>query len=115
MKNIAVQGCSLDCSFAQIQTSPKNSVKCDGKASYAGDLTIKISGYSGQGITGGSGVGTLQSSAQYVKIEGEKAVLEGDKTDPPIQVTGTTSGGGSLTVSVTVTISDAGQSVVQGE
>lgn len=114
MKNIAVQGCSLDCAFAQIQTSPIQSVKCDGKASYAGSLTINISGYSGQGITGGMGTGTLQGSAEHVKIESKKAVLEGDKTDPPIQVTGATSGGGTLTVPVTVTITYAGQSVVKG-
>jgi len=113
MKNIAVQGCQLDCTFAQITTSPKTSVKCDGKATYAGDLDIQISGYSGQGITGGSGQGTLQPISQYVKIEGEKVVLEGDKVTIP--VTGTTSGGGTATVSVTVTITDAGQSVVQGE
>ena len=114
MKNIAVQGCQLDCTYAQIQTSPKTSVKCGGKATYAGDLTIQISGYSGQGITGGSGSGTLQPTSQHVKIEGEKVVLEGDKTQTPIPVTGST-GSGTATVSVTVTISSAGQSDVQGD
>ena len=114
MKNIAVQGCQLDCIYAQIQTSPKTSVKCDEKATYAGNLTIQITGYSGQGITGGSGSGTLQPTAEHVIIEGEKAVLEGDKTQTPIQVTGTTSGGGSATVPVIVTISNAGQTVSKG-
>lgn len=114
MKNIAVQGCQLDCPFAQIKTSPKTSVKCGGKATYAGDLNILISGYSGQGITGGSGSGTLQPTSQYVKIEGEKVVLEGDKTTIPIQVTGST-GGGAATVPVTVTITSAGQTYVKGE
>ena len=114
MKNIAVQGCQLDCPFAQITTSPKTSVKCGGKATYAGDLNISISGYSGQGITDGSGSGTLQPTSQYVKIEGEKVVLEGDKTTTPIQVTGSTSSG-TDTVSVTVTITSAGQTYIKGE
>ena len=89
-------------------------MECGGKATYAGDLNISISGYSGQGITDGSGSGTLQPTSQYVKIEGEKVVLEGDKTTTPIQVTGSTSSG-TDTVSVTVTITSAGQTYVKGE
>ena len=114
MKEIAVQGCQLDCPYAQIQTSPKTSVKGEGKAAYAGDLSIVISGYSGQGITGGSGSGTLQPTAEHVKIDGEKAVLNGDKTQEPIQVTGST-GSGTATVPVVVTIVDAGQTTLKGE
>ncbi len=115
MKNIAVQGCQLDCSYAQIKTSPKTSVKCGGKATYAGDLNILISGYSGQGITGGSGSGTLQPTSQHVTIESAKVVLEGDKTMIPISVTGTTPSGAPATVPVTVTIISAGQTFVKGE
>jgi len=119
MKNIAVQGCQLDCTFAQITTSPKTSVKCGGKATYAGDLNIQISGYSSSVITvsgSGSGSGTLQPTSQRVKIEGEKAVLEGDKVT--ITVNGQAYSGQTTVPAsedVTVTITDAGQSVVQGE
>lgn len=119
MKNIAVQGCQLDCTYAQIQTSPKTSVKCGGKATYAGDLTIKISGYSSSVITvtgSGSGSDTLHPTAQHVKIEGEKAVLEGDKVT--IEVNGKAWSGSSqvdASEPVTVTITDAGQSDVQGD
>lgn len=119
MKNIAVQGCQLDCIYAQIQTSPKTSVKCGGKATYAGDLIIQISGYSSSVITvagSGSGLGTLQPTSQHVKIEGEKAVLEGDQVT--IIVNGQAiSGVTTIPVSepVTVTIVDAGQSNVQGD
>lgn len=115
MKNIAVQGCQLDCIFAQITTSPKTSVKCGGVATYAGDLTIVISGYSGQGITGGAGSGTLQPTSQHVTIEGVKVVLEGDKTMIPISVAGTTPSGAPATVPVIVTIVSAGQTFVKGE
>lgn len=115
MKNIAVQGCQLDCPFARITTSPKTSVKCGGKATYAGDLNISISGYSGQGITGGSGSGALQPTSQHVTIESAKVVLEGDKTMIPINVAGTTPSGAPATVPVTVTIISAGQTFVKGE
>jgi len=110
MKYIAVQGCQLDCEFAQIVTPPKGTYKLGGKPAYAGDLTIQITGYSGQGVTGGTGTGTLQPTSQHVKIEGEMAVLEGDKTTVPIQVTG--QGG---TVPVVVTITGAGQTYGKGD
>lgn len=118
MKNIAVQGCVLDCVFAQIQTPPIQSVKCEGKAVYAGSLTIQITGYSSAVITvpgSGSGSGTLQGSAANVKIEGKSAVLEGDNVT--ITVNGqATSGTSTIPVSepVTVSISSAGQTSVKG-
>lgn len=118
MKNIAVEGCTLDCVFAQISTPPTQSVKCMGKASYAGSLTIQISGYSSSVITvsgSGSGSGTLQGSARYVSIEGKEAVLEGDNVT--ITVKGqATSGTTTIPVEeqVTVTIISAGQTLVKG-
>lgn len=113
MKAIAVQGCQLDCPYATIQTPPKTFNKYGGKLAYAGSLTIVISGYVGQGITNGSGQGTLQPSATHVTIEGDKAVLEGDKVQ--IQVTGVNAGGSPTTVPVVVTIVNAGQAVVKGD
>ena len=119
MKYIAVQGCQLDCPYAQIKTSPKTSVKCSGKATYAGDLTIQISGYSSSVITvtgSGSGSDTLHPTSQRVKIEGEKAVLEGDKVT--ITVNGKAYAGQStidISEPVTVTITSAGQTYVKGE
>lgn len=119
MKNIAVQGCQLDCSFAQIMTSPKTSVKYGGKATYAGDLTIQISGYSSSVITvagSGSGSDTLHPTSQHVKIDGEKVVLEGDKVT--ITVNGKAYAGQStidVSEPVTVTITNAGQTYGKGE
>lgn len=113
LKYIAVQGCTLDCPQAQITTPPKTKVKCGSKNAYAGQLTINISGYAGQGITDGNGSGSaiLSGSATKVKIENEYAVLEGDKVDVP--VTGTASGT-PVPVTVTVTITAAGQTNVKG-
>lgn len=119
MKYIAVQGCQLDCPYAQITTSPKTSVKCGGKATYAGDLNISISGYSSSVITvsgSGSGSDILQPTSQHVKIEGDKAVLEGDKVT--ITVNGKAYAGQTVidvSESVTVTITSAGQAYVKGE
>lgn len=113
MKLLACENCKLDCIYAQITTSPKTSVKCDGMAIFAGSLNISISGYSGQGITNGHGQGTLQPTSRYVKIDGEAVVLENDEVT--IQVTGNTSGGGTATVPVKVTITEAGQTSCLGE
>lgn len=112
-KAIAVQGCVLDCPFAQITTPPQATVKCGGAPAYAGTLTIVISGYSLNGMSGGAGVGTLTGSAVKTTIGHQPAVLEGDKTLAPIMVTGMV-GNSSATIPVTVTISSAGQVKVQG-
>ena len=115
MKYVAVQGCQLDSPFAQITTSPKTSVKCGGKSAYAGLLTIKIDGYTDATVAGGSGSGTLQPTSSHVKIEGEKAVLEGDKAEN-ILVSGTNpSTGAPASTTVTVSIVSAGQTFVKGD
>lgn len=119
MKNIATQNCILDCVFAQITTSPKTDVKINGNAVYSGSLDIQISGYTSEVITvagSGSGSGSLQPSAQYVKIDGEAVVLEEDSVD--ITVNGQAiSGITTIPVSevVTVKIISAGQSLVKGD
>lgn len=118
MKDIVVQGCTLDCTFAQITTSPKTDVKCGGKSTYAGDLNIKISSYSSSVITvtgSGSGSDTLHPSATHVKIKGEPVALKGDSVT--ITVNGKAYAGQTtidVSESVIVKISNAGQSVVQG-
>lgn len=119
MKNIVVQGCTLDCEFAQIITSPKTCAKIDGSAILYGSLVIQISEYTSSVITvpkSGSGSGSLQPSAQYVKINGEPVVLEGDEVN--ITVNGQAySGVTTIPASeiVKVKIVYAGQDSVKGE
>ena len=119
MKNIATQDCILDCVFAQITNSPKTDVKINGSAVYSGSLNIQISGYTSEVITvagSGSGSGSLQPSAQHVKINGEAVVLEEDSVD--VTVNGQAiSGSTTITATevVTVKIVDAGQSLIKGE
>lgn len=119
MKNIAVQGCVLDCAFAQITSLPDSKSKVDGLGIYCGSINIQISGYSSSVITvsgSGTGSGTLQPTSNHVKIGGKAVVLEGDEVT--ITVNGqATSGTSTVPMSelVTVKITNAGQNVVKGE
>lgn len=124
-KAIAVQGCTLEiveegksALSKQISTSPSSDVKFDGKGAYSGTIQIALSGYTGGRIVAESGAtvtpGTLSGSAQYVKIDGNSAVLEGDISDT-ITVVGSDSMGHSVTDTCTVKISNAGQDYVKGE
>ena len=119
MKNIAVQGCVLDCIFAQITSPPDSKSKIDGLGIYCGSINIQISGYSSSVITvpgSGTGSGTLQPTSNHVKIGGKAVVLERDEVT--ITVNGqATSGTSTIPVSepVTVKISSAGQNTVKGE
>lgn len=124
-KAISVQGCTLEiveegksATSISITTAPSTDVKFDGKGAYSGTLQITLSGYTGGYIVSGSGgtvtPGTLSGSAQYVKIDGNSAVLEGDTSDV-ITVVGSDSMGHSVTDTCTVKISNAGQDYVKGE
>lgn len=124
LKEIAVEGCTLEfqnggtgtITITPGQTSTK--VKADGKAVY---LTLKftVSGYSGGAITdpeSGSGSGEITASAEHVKIEGYKALLEGDVSAEFI-ITGTSTSGSSTTTVTTpevVKITAAGQTKAKG-
>lgn len=122
-KNIVVEGCQLQfsagqgtISIAEGQTSTR--IKFGGKATYK-TLNFTISGYSGGTITDGNGTGSgsIIASSQNVKIEGNKAILEGD-TSATITITGTTTIPPAGPVTVTspdiVTVVSAGQSKAQG-
>lgn len=119
-KPIAVSGCTLTLSSGtgsvSIDTSASTVTKFDNKGAYKGTLSISISGYTGGSIAGssGSGSGTIEGSAQYVMIEGDPAVLQDDESDS-ITVSGTNAKGDPATASVTVKVSDAGQTVAEGE
>lgn len=121
---IAVEGCTLEfqnggtgtITITPGQTSTK--VKADGKAVY---LTLKftVSGYTGGKITvprSGTGSGEITAGAEHVKIEGHKALLEGN-VSAEFTVTGQKPSGSS-TVTATnqevVKITKAGQSKAKG-
>ena len=85
MKNVAVVGCTVTLSpgegIKQITTQASLKVKADRKGVYFGPIDVSVSGYSDSIITvplSGSGIITIQPSAQKVKVEGKNVILEGD-------------------------------------
>lgn len=122
-KNVVVEGCVLvadsGAGTITISSDASSNSKIDGKGIYAGDITISISNFSGPGFTNGSGSGTLSGSAQFVSVDGEHVVLEGDQSES-INVTATITPPPAtppytMTVPTTVTITSAGQLSVQAE
>ena len=127
-KAIAVQGCTLEfqnggsgtITITEGQTSTK--VKADGKAAYK-TLTFSISGYTASSAVSptwipgsGSGSGSIQASAQHVKIEGNPALLEGDQS-AAITINGQQQSGQTTIPAVAteiVKITAAGQAKVKG-
>ena len=85
MENVAVVGCTVTLSPGtgnkQITTQASLKVKADRKGVYFGPIDVSVSGYSDSIITvplSGSGIITIQPSAQKVKVEGKNVILEGD-------------------------------------
>ena len=119
-KAIAVSGCTLELSSGSgtvsISTPASQVTKFDNKGAYKGTIDISISGFTGGSVVGssGTGAGTITGSAQHITIEGSPAVLQDDESES-ITVYGTNAKGDPATASVTVKISDAGQSVAEGE
>jgi len=127
-KAIAVDGCTLEfqnggsgtITITEGQTSTK--VKADGKAAYK-TLAFTISGYSASPTISpnwvpgsGTGSGSIQASAQHVKIESNQALLEGDQS-ATITVIGQEQSGSSTIpaqVSEIVKITNAGQTKMKG-
>jgi hypothetical protein len=125
LKNIAVEGCSLEFqngggpnTAISITGTTSTKIKADGKAVYK-ELKFSISGYKGQAITNGDGTGSgsIIATAQHVKVEGNAVLLEGD-VSAAITINGTTTPpGGSPSPAVAteiVKITAAGQSKVKG-
>lgn len=121
MKYIAVEGCQLQLQSGtgniSVTGTTSSKVKYGGKAAYK-ELKFSISGYLGGAITNsdGQGSGSINATAQKVKIEGNSAILEGD-TSSTITISGTTttqSGTVKVTATDTVKVTSAGQQKVQG-
>lgn len=120
LKNITVKDCVLEVEKGSPETAnfeiteeESTMVKCDGKAAYK-TIKFKITDYAGQGIVAsGEGKGEIKSSAIYVKIEGNPAILEGDKSDD-VDITGPNPVGVSITVKDKIYVKDAGQMKCKG-
>lgn len=119
-KEIAVVGCKLECTTGKgtvsILSLPNSNVKAGGKNTYCGQLTIGVTGYVDSTIEGASGTGIFKPNAQYIKIDGNYAVLK-DAISEGIVVTGVSPEDSEVSVSKTIKVKivDAGQTEVKGE
>lgn len=116
MKNVATGNLTLNVSAASINPSkqPSDSETIDGSGVYTSPLPIIISGYTDTSISGGSGTGVINSSAQFNTIDGDLVMLEGDNVD--ILVTGVKPGTDTPTTkTINVKIQSAGQDKVKAE
>ena len=119
-KFIAVEGCTLTTDNATAQAtiidSPSMKVKAGGKVVYKTPLKVQVAGATqGNFVQTTPSIGAIESTAQKVKAENILVILEGDKTNTPVQcpaidpTTGATTG-----IPVTVTLQSAGQTKVMG-
>lgn len=119
MKNVVVEGCTISLSAGigdkNIQSNPVQTGDVDRKKIYAGTMLVSISNYADEriGLTNGVGVAVINGTASYTTYDGLPVLLEGDKDDKCL-ITGVV-GNTPTTVSISVTISDAGQNVFAGE
>ncbi|MEI0526051.1 hypothetical protein R4K54_09015 [Brachyspira murdochii] len=120
MKYIAVQGCTLTTDNATAQAtiidSPSVKVKAGGKGVYKTPLKVQVAGATQGSFTQTApSVGNIESTAQKVKADNILVILEGDKTNMPVQCPATDpSTGATTTIMVTVTVQQAGQTKVLG-
>ena len=120
MKLVAVQGCTLTTDNATAQATiidtPSIKVKAEGKGVYKTPLKVQVTGATQGSFTQTApSVGTIESTAQKVKAENILVILEGDKTNTPVQCPATDPNtGATTTIPVTVTVQAAGQTKVMG-
>lgn len=119
-KFIAVQGCTLTTDNAKAQATiidaPSMKVKAGGKGVYKTPLKVQVTGAAqGNFVQTAPSAGYIISTAKKVKAENILVILENDKTDTPVQCSATDSSSGTtITIPVTVTIQQAGQTKVLG-
>ena len=128
LKNIVVEDCqfSIEVGGAVIGTgnvsvtstaSTNSKIKIGevSKGIYTGPMAISVSGYTDGSISGGSGTGVINSSAQKVTVDTLPVILEGDSGDVVLTGTNPQSGAPVSGYTVKVKVISAGQMFVIGE
>lgn len=119
-KFIAVQGCTLITDNATAQATiidtPSMKVKAESKGVYKTPLKVQVMGATqGSFVQTAPSIGNIESTAQKVKAENILVILEGDKTNTPVQCPATDPNtGATTTIPVSVTVQQAGQTKVKG-
>lgn len=122
LKNVVVEGYSWDASSTNLPSMPTDSaytftdvtsskVKADGKKVLL-STTIVIAGADSSSQFTFAGGGAITGSAQNIKAEFMPVALEGDKIDCPVTCINSSSGA-TTEGTITVKISEAGQSKVK--
>ena len=120
MKYIAVKDCILitdnTAAKATIIDAPSIKVKAEGKGVYKTPLKVQVVGATQGSFTQTTpATSTIISTAKKVKADNILVILEGDKTNTPVQCPATDPNtGATTTIPVTVTIQAAGQTKVKG-
>lgn len=120
MKYITVEDCTLTTdnatAKATIIDTPSIKVKAEGKGVYKTPLKVQVEGATQGSFTQTApSTGTIISTAKKVKADNILVILEGDKTNTPVQCPATDPNtGATTTIPVTVTIQAAGQTKVKG-
>lgn len=119
MSELAVSGCSLElqggfsAATMQITSLPSADIKINGKGVYFGDIDVALASVQDPSKTSVCATGkiTIHPTAGNILSGTDKAVQNGDSGSATLTFTNTTSGATAL-MSVTVKISDAGQTDV---
>lgn len=124
MKNIAVSGCTFSITVGgaiigsgnvSVTGTASQNTKIDGMGVYTSPLAIAVAGYSDAAISGGSGSGVINSTAQKVTVDQMPVILEGDSGEVVLSGTNPQSGSPVSGYTVTVKVLSAGQISVKGE
>lgn len=116
---VAVQGCMVSITSGQtatsiqITTQPSQKNKVGGKGIYFGNVDVTLTAVTVGSLVCASATLTISGSAQTIfdKTSGDKAVLKGDSASDTFTFTDSSTGSTTdLTISVKIT--DAGQTAV---
>lgn len=96
-----------------ITGAPSQKVKCNNLPAWFGKIDIQVTAATQGAFTQTAPMsGSILGSATKVTSNKQPAVLMGDKTTTPVMCAATDPQGKTTTISVTVTVSDAGQTKV---
>ena len=126
MKPVAVEGMTLaykakmgetPMGNAEVTAQPglaSQNVKVDGKGVYVDGADLTATAWNiGAYVGAGKVLANFESSAEFVKVDGENVLLEGDAAE--FDVSATNSSGDTKTFTITATIQTAGQDSLTAE
>jgi len=118
-KEVAVEGCTLSLDVAgsaSFTETPSTKVKAGGQFIYKNNtqVTVPIGASDGTCTTTSAGVGYMPATSLKNRVEGNTPLRVDDEVTIPL-IPGVLSGGGACSLTVKVTITNAGQTKVLGE